>query len=70
LRYVLEFTHSEFLSDDQRGVLGFDNLTSVGTGLEVDMTDLDFIVTRARMVGRYEFGENVSGFSLGLAVSF
>ncbi len=32
LRYVLELTHSEFLGD-QRGILGFDRLTSVGAAL-------------------------------------
>ena len=70
LRYVVELTHSEFLTDDQRGVLGFDKLTSFGLGLEVETTTLDLPITRGRVVGRYEFGENVSGFSLGFAVSF
>lgn len=69
LRYVLEFTHSEFLGD-QRGVLGFDRLTSVGAGLELDSSAYDVIITRTRLVGRYVFGTNVSGFSVGLAVSF
>lgn len=69
LRYVLELTHSEFLGD-QRGVLGFDRLTSVGAGLELDSSAYDIIVTRTRLVGRYVFGTNVSGFSVGLAVSF
>ncbi len=35
LRYVLELTHSEFLGD-QRGALGFDRLTALGAGLELD----------------------------------
>ncbi|MNX29061.1 hypothetical protein D3C86_591840 [compost metagenome] len=69
LRYVLELTHSEFLGD-QRGILGFDRLTSVGLGLELDSSAYDVIVTRTRLVGRYVFGTNVSGFSVGLAVSF
>ncbi len=69
LRYVLELTHSEFLGD-QRGVLGFDRLTSVGAGLELDSSAYDVIITRTRVVGRYVFGNNVSGFSVGLAVSF
>ncbi|WP_417223823.1 hypothetical protein [Achromobacter spanius] len=69
LRYVLELTHSEFLGD-QRGVLGFDRLTSVGAGLELDSSAYDVIITRTRLVGRYVFGTNVSGFSVGLAVSF
>lgn len=69
LRYVLEFTHSEFLGD-QRGVLGFDRLTSLGAGLELDSSAYNVIITRTRLVGRYVFGNNVSGFSVGLAVSF
>ncbi|MEN4918990.1 hypothetical protein ABE485_09975 [Achromobacter spanius] len=69
LRYVLELTHSEFLGD-QKGILGFDRLTSVGAGLELDSSAYDMIITRTRVVGRYVFGNNVRGFSVGLAVSF
>ncbi len=69
LRYVLELTHSEFLGD-QRGVLGFDRLTSRGAGLELDSSAYNVFITRTRLVGRYVFGQNVSGFSVGLAVSF
>ncbi|WP_191577257.1 hypothetical protein [Achromobacter insolitus] len=69
LRYVLELTHSEFLGD-QKGILGFDRLTSVGAGLELDSSAYDIFITRTRVVGRYVFGNNVSGFSVGLAVSF
>ncbi|MGX9693635.1 hypothetical protein [Achromobacter anxifer] len=69
LRYVLELTHSEFLGD-QRGILGFDRLTSVGAGLELDSSAYNVIITRTRLVGRYVFGNNVSGISVGLAVSF
>lgn len=69
LRYVLELTHSEFLGD-QKGILGFDRLTSVGAGLELDSSAYNVFITRTRVVGRYVFGNNVSGFSVGLAVSF
>ncbi len=69
LRYVLELTHSEFLGD-QRGILGFDRLTSVGAGLELDSSAYNVIITRTRLVGRDVFGNTVSGFSVGLAVSF
>ncbi|MCD0503367.1 hypothetical protein [Bordetella petrii] len=69
LRYVLELTHSEFLGD-QRGILGFDRLTSLGAGVELDSSAYKVVVTRTRLVGRYVFGNNVSGFSVGLAVSF
>lgn len=69
LRYVLELTHSEFLGD-QKGILGFDRLTTVGAGLELDSSAYNVFITRTRLVGRYVFGNNVSGFSVGLAVSF
>ncbi len=35
LRYVLEVANTVFLGD-QRGLLGFNNLTSVGAGIEFD----------------------------------
>ncbi|MDM0036072.1 hypothetical protein QTI33_28320 [Variovorax sp. J22P271] len=69
LRYVLEFSHSHYLGS-QAGVLGFDRLTTLGTGLELDTSAHDIFITRIRGVLRYVFGNNVSGFSLGLAVSF
>ncbi|WP_233237280.1 autotransporter domain-containing protein [Bordetella sp. LUAb4] len=69
LRYVLELTHSEFLGD-QKGALGFDRLTSVGLGLELDSSAYKIPISRTRLVGRYVTGKNVSGFSIGLAVSF
>lgn len=69
VRYVLELTHSEFLGD-QRGILGFDRLTSLGAGVELDSSAYKVVVTRTRLVGRFLFGSNVRGFSVGLAVSF
>jgi len=69
LRYVLETSLTSFFGP-QRGALGFDNLASVGAGLELDSSAYSFIITRTRLVGRYVFGDNVSGFSLGLAISF
>ena len=68
VRYALELTYSEFLYD-QRGALGFDRLTSLGAGVELDLSD-GGLVQRARMMGRYVFGENVSGFAVGFAVTF
>ncbi len=68
-RYVLELTHSEFFGD-QRGVLGFTNLTSLGAGLEFETSSYPVVVSRLRLVGRYVFGDHVSGSSVGLAVSF
>jgi hypothetical protein len=69
MRYVLEYVYTRFLGDLD-GVLGFNNLHSVGTGLELDVSKYDIIVTRARLVGRYKFGDNVKGWSVGFAVSF
>lgn len=69
LRYVLEFSHSKYLGS-QADVLGFDRLTTLGTGLELDTSGHDIFITRMRAVLRYVFGNNVSGVSLGLAVSF
>lgn len=69
LRYVLEYSHSHYLGS-QAGVLGFDYLSTVGVGLELDSSAYDVFVTRTRLVARYMFGDNVSGLSLGLAMSF
>lgn len=69
LRYVLEAANTTYLGD-QRGILGFDNLSSVGLGLEVDSSAYDVFVTRTRLVTRWAFGDNVRGFALGLAMSF
>jgi len=69
VRYVLEYVYTRFLGDLD-GVLGFNHLNSVGAGLELDVSKYDIIVTRARLVGRYKFGDNVQGWSVGFAVSF
>jgi hypothetical protein len=69
LRYVLEFAHTRFLGDLD-GVLGFNDVSSFGTGLELDSSARDAYVTRTRLMVRYKVGENVTGWSLGLAVSF
>ncbi|WP_371319796.1 hypothetical protein [Variovorax sp. dw_308] len=69
LRYVLEFSHSRYLGS-QADILGFDRLTTLGLGLELDTSAHDVFVTRLRAVVRYVFGNNVSGVSLGLAASF
>ena len=70
VRYVLEFSHSRYLGD-QTEVLGFDYLSTLGAGLELDTSKYNpLYVTRLRAVMRYMFGNNVSGVSLGLAASF
>jgi len=69
LRYVLELSHSHYFGA-QAGVLGFNYLTTVGLGLELDTSAHEIFVTRVRTVVRYVFGNNVSGVSLGIAASF
>jgi len=51
-------------------MLGFNNLNSVGAGLELDTSALDRWATRWRLIGRYRFGNNVSGWGVGLGISF
>jgi len=69
LRYVLELSHSHYFGA-QAGVLGFNYLTTLGLGLELDTSAHEIFVTRVRTVVRYVFGNNVSGVSLGIAASF
>ena len=69
LRYVLEASSTSFFGP-QRSALGFNNLASLGVGLELDSSAYKLIITRTRLVGRYIFGDNVSGYPLGLAVNF
>lgn len=69
LRYVLEGAHTEFLGE-QRGALGFTGLTSLGVGLELDSSKYPVFITRTRLVARYMFGNNTTGYGVGLAKSF
>ena len=69
LRYVLEAAHTTYWGDNAN-ILGFSNLSSVGIGLELDSSAYDMFVTRTRLVARYAFGHNVTGFAIGLALSF
>ena len=69
LRYVLEFAHTQFLGD-LRGALGFNSLTSLGAGFELDSSKYEVAVTRTRLMWRYKFGNGVQGWSVGLAISF
>jgi hypothetical protein len=69
LRSVLEMANTTYVGD-QAGVLGFNYLTSVGAGIELDTSAIHLVVTRIRFVMRYVFGENVSGISGGIAVTF
>ena len=69
VRYVLEYAYTSFLAD-LRGVLGFEDVHSLGAGLELDSSARDAYVTRTRLLVRYKVGNNVTGWALGLGVSF
>ena len=69
VRYVLEFAYSHYFGDSA-GVLGFNDLTSLGVGLELDSSKYPIVITRTRALVRYVFGHNVHGVSFGFAVSF
>ena len=74
LRYVLEGMHSEFYGGEARA-LGFNGLTSIGGGLEVDTGGLEIgafglDVQRVRITAKYFFGPQVSGFATGIGISF
>lgn len=69
LRTVIEAAHTTYLGS-QRGLLGFNYLTSVGGGFEIDTSSYPIYITRTRIVARYAFGQNIKGFDIGLAVSF
>jgi hypothetical protein len=70
VRYVLEFTYSHYFGN-QDDILGFNNLFSIGTGLELDVSRYQSLfITRIRLIARYRFGENVSGWTIGLGISF
>jgi hypothetical protein len=69
LRYVLEYAHTRFLGDLD-GALGFQYVNSFGAGLELDTSKYERLVTRTRLLFRYKTGNNVSGWAVGLGVSF
>jgi hypothetical protein len=73
LRYVVEGTHSELFADQARA-LGFNRITSVGGGLEVDVGGLrigafGLEAQRLRVTGNFFFGPGVSGASIQLGIS-
>jgi hypothetical protein len=65
---VLEYAFTRYFRDQPS--LGFNNLHSIGAGLELDSSPHDIFITRTRRVGRYHFGTNVSRFGISLAVTF
>jgi len=69
VRYVLEGSNTTFLGA-QRDALGFNYLSTIGVGFELDSSDYPVFITRTRLLYRYTFGKNVSGYAIGLAMSF
>ena len=68
-RYVLEYAYSYYFGPDG-DMVGFNHLNSLGAGLEFDTGAWDTLVTRVRLMGRYRIGENVTGWTIGLGISF
>jgi hypothetical protein len=68
VRYVFEGAFTKFFGDETD--TGLDHMSSVGLGLELDSSAKDIIVTRWRLVARYKFGPSVTGYSVGMAISF
>ena len=69
VRYVLEFAYSYYVGN-QDDILGFNHLCSFGGGLELDTSAYPIYISRIRLMGRYRYGEYVSGYSFGLGISF
>lgn len=69
IRAVFEAANTQYLGN-LRGAIGFNSISSVGTGIEIDRSASDPIFSRVRLVVRYRFGQNVQGTSIGLAASF
>jgi hypothetical protein len=68
VRYVFEGAYTRFLGSQTE--VGIDHMASVGAGIEFDSSAYDIWATRWRGLVRYKFGPDISGWSLGLAVSF
>ena len=68
LRYVIELSSTAYLGD-QAGVLGFNYLSSAGGGIEFDVSAVHLVISRIRFIGRYAFGEGVSGAAWSISVS-
>jgi hypothetical protein len=69
VRYVLEYAFTRYFGPDG-DMLGFNNLNSIGAGLELDTSAWERWATRWRLIGRYRFGQNVSGYGVSLGISF
>jgi len=68
VRYVYEAAFTRFLGNETE--VGLKQMASLGFGLELDSSAYDIWATRWRALVRYKFGPDVSGWSVGMAVSF
>ncbi len=68
VRYVVEGAFTRFLGSQTE--VGVDRMAMLGAGLELDSSAREVWATRWRAMARYKFGPDISGWSLGLAVSF
>jgi len=68
VRYVLEGAYTRFLGSQTE--VGIDRMASLGAGIELDSSAYDIWATRWRGLLRYKFGPDISGWAVGLAVSF
>jgi hypothetical protein len=62
-------TGSLSFANAETGDPGF-SMSSLGAGFELDTGEYTWLTSRWRVVGRYKFGDNVQGWSVGLACSF
>ena len=70
VRAVGEFSLG-YYGDDQREIFNTPWLVQIGFGGEIDVSKTKIPwVTTSRLMLRYTKGENLEGFSVGLAVSF
>ena len=69
LRWLLQGSGSVFLGD-QRDALGFLWFSSFGVGLEADLAGKNDFVSRARFTVSGVIGDRVSGYAIGLGISF
>jgi hypothetical protein len=67
---VSVFSTDERVMVDREVALSFKDILSFGTGLELDTSARETVVSRTRLMARYKIGENVTGWSIGLAVTF
>lgn len=69
VRYVLEYAYNYYFGPNG-DILGFNSLNSIGAGIELDTTAHNRLVSRWRLIGRYRFGDNVTGWGVSIGMSF